>query len=870
MATETKTKRKFIVVSHTHWDREWYQPFEAFRARLVRMMDSLIELFERDPEFKHFVMDGQTVPLDDYLEIRPDRRATIEKLIRDGRLLIGPNYMLPDEFLIGGEAWVRNLQFGIRSARKYGGVMNIGYSPDAFGHIAHLPAILRGFGIDAVLIWRGVGRDVGVSEFRWAAPDGSEVLAVHFPYGYGYMAEVPDDAEALEAALHNMRGALEPLATTSYVLVPNGTDHLPAHVGLSQVIKLANKIMPDAEVVHGTYADFVNGVRKELGAKYERLPLMTGEFRDSSRSNVLAGVLSTRIWLKQRYAYCEDLLTHYAEPLSAWAHIARKAKGASEEQTLSDKGLLHQAWKLLLQNGPHDSVTGCSVDAVYDDVDLRFNKCEQIAESVLFDSHGLIAGLAAAPSEETVVVYNPEHGPRTDCTTFRLPVRDGRLPSHVVDEAGNSASLQVAERGLRSPRDNRERVEAAFVAPEVPGFGYKAFRVVYDAAPPAAKPAESSIENEFFRVTGEADGTLTVEDKRLGAVIRGLNRFEDGGEAGDEYTYNPPANDEIVREPNSPVRIAVTEAGPARRTLKVAQTYSLPARLNADRKSRSKEHAETEIVSLVRLYPGVARVEIETTVDNRAEDHRLRVLFPAGLVTDHSSAEQHFGVVERPAQLPEHDETWYETPASTYPQKTFTDLSDGEHGLMIANRGLPEYEVLTEADGTATLALTLLRCVSWLSRDDLTTRKGHAGPGMFTPGAQMPGRWTFDYALIPHEGGWQTAFAEAHRFARPMRAVRVPGGTGEWPREKSLISLTAGAIALSSLKLGEDDDSVTVRVYNIANEAAAANLTLGEPYNEVHEVDLNEENEFPAAEQGGAVRLGLSPNQIVTLKFGEK
>jgi alpha-mannosidase len=314
----------------------------------------------------------------------------------------------------------------------------------------------------------------------------------------------------------------------------------------------------------------------------------------------------------------------------------------------------------------------------------------------------------------------------------------------------------------------------------------------------------------------------------------------------------------------------VTEAGPARWTLKVAQTYSLPARLSEDRKSRSKDRAECEIVSLVRLYPGVARIEIETTVDNRAEDHRLRAHFPAGLVTDHSSAEQHFGVVERPAQLPEHDETWYETPAGTHPQKTFTDLSDGEHGLMLANRGLPEYEVLTEADGTATLALTLLRCVSWLSRDDLTTRKGHAGLGMYTPGAQMPGRWTFDYALIPHGGGWQTAFAEAHRFAREMRAVRVPGGTGEWPREKSLISLTAGAIVLSSLKLGEDDDSVTVRVYNIANEAEAANLKLRETYRGVHEVDLNEENDFPAAEQGGAVRLGLSPNQIVTLKFGEK
>ena len=232
MTTEAGTEqRQFIVVSHTHWDREWYQPFEAFRTRLVRMMDSLIDLLERDPDFKHFVMDGQTVPLDDYLEIRPDRRETIEKLVREGRLLAGPNYILPDEFLIGAEAWVRNLMVGIRSARKYGAVMEIGYSPDAFGHIAHLPAILRGFGLESVLIWRGVPNSIKTSEFRWAAPDGSEVLVLHFAHGYGHMAVPPDDREGLSNYLGHLRSTLEPYTTTKYVLVPNGTDHLlPARV----------------------------------------------------------------------------------------------------------------------------------------------------------------------------------------------------------------------------------------------------------------------------------------------------------------------------------------------------------------------------------------------------------------------------------------------------------------------------------------------------------------------------------------------------------------------------------------------------------------------------------------------------------------
>lgn len=858
--------RIFAVVSHTHWDREWWMPFEGFRARLVRVMDALLDLMERDPEFRHFALDGQTIPLDDYLEIRPGRRPQIERLVREGRLLVGPNYILPDEFLIGAESWVRNLMAGIRSARAYGGAMMVGYSPDAFGHIAHLPAILRGFGINSALIWRGVGPEAATTEFRWAAPDGSEVLVLHLPHGYGIMPNMPEDREELAGILRNMRALLEPLATTRYVLLPNGTDHLAAHAGLPAAIRLANELLDDAQMVHTSYPEVAENIRRELEGRPEQAPRLTGEFRSSARSPVLAGVLSTRMWAKQRYQHCEDLLSRYAEPLVAWSHLFQHEDGVPLD-SLSTQGLLRHAWKLLLQNGPHDSVTGCSVDAVYDDVRTRFNRCEQVAEALTLEAGRRIAAMTALPGN-SVIVMNTENGPRTDFCTVRLNVEESLLPTALLDPQGRRTPLQALKRSIYSPLDLRERVLAAFAARDVPGFGYKAYRAEYGEPAPDPMLAGDAIENQFFRVRADrGDGTLTIHDKRDGTVLAGLNRVVDGGDRGDEYTYCPPKSDEIVDRPMAPPSVRLLESGPARQRLEVAMVYSLPARLSPDRHARSGERAECRIVTRVSVYPGVPRVDIETEVDNRAEDHRLRVHFPSGLRTDRTSAEQHFGIVERPVALPEADGTWFETPAGTYPQKTFVDVSDGRRGLTIANRGLPEYEALQETDGTVTLALTLLRCVGWLSRDDLDTRRGGAGPPMSTPGAQLPGRWTFHYSILPHTGGWQAAFAEAHRFVRPLRSVRTSHGTGSMPEEGSIVEVEPPEFVVSALKPAEENDGVVLRIYNIASQPVSGRVRLHASHGEVLRVDLNEENPQPVDTRDGWIGLSLRPNEIATLKF---
>jgi alpha-mannosidase len=398
--------------------------------------------------------------------------------------------------------------------------------------------------------------------------------------------------------------------------------------------------------------------------------------------------------------------------------------------------------------------------------------------------------------------------------------------------------------------------------------GYRALRVVYGQGErPQPQPARA-IENEYLRVEADpTDGTLTLTDKATGVTLRGLNCFVDGGDAGDEYNYSPPDQDELVDRPSRPPEIRLLEDGPARWTLEIALEYSLPRALAFDdHRGRSPERAPCRIVSRASLYPGVPRLDFETEVDNQAGDHRLRAHFPAGLHTDVSRAEQHFGVVRRPIAVEEHDATWAEVPQGTYAQKAFVDVNDGRRGLMLANRGLPEYEILDGPDGV-TIALTLLRCVGWLSRSWMRTRPVQAGPLIPTPGAQERGCHLFHYSLIPHEGGWEAAFSQAHRFAVPPQAVFVAGGKGQLPPMGSLLSARPESFVLSALKETEDGQGLIVRMYNTADQTAEGEVRLEFAWQVVERTNLNEEPLGQAEVRDGWVRLALRPNEIATLRF---
>jgi mannosylglycerate hydrolase len=846
-----------FIVSHTHWDREWYLPFQEFRSRLVKLIDKLLDILAKDPGYRHFTLDGQAIILEDYLAIKPERRKELERYVRQGRILIGPWYVLADEFLVSPEALIRNLMLGHRLAEEFGAVMKVGYTPDSFGHISQLPQILQGFGIETAVLQRGLA-DEG-TELRWRAPDGSEVLLIYLRDKYDNAAHLPlTNHKTLLKRLKDLKESLAPYASTEYLLLMNGTDHMEPQPGLPKALERLRGQMGEDRIIHGTLPSYTRSVQEALGDK--PLPKVYGELRSPMRHHLLPGVLSSRIYLKQRNSACQDVLEKWAEPFAAFAQLIQPS--ASDLQ-----GLIGRSWRYLLENHAHDSICGCSIDQVHQEMMTRFDGSEEIAEAVTEESLQIIASKTATASGTVdpsssipVIVFNPLAGPRTDIVELTAQLPQGLEQLVVEDAEGQRVPHQIVKDGHES--------YLLLLAPNVPGHGYKTFFVKPSKEGQERRSGSgTAIENEYYRVEVDpADGTLTITDKALGIIFQGLHRFVDGGDRGDEYNYCAPAQDLLVSAPSKPPDIAIVEDGPVRQSLEVRLRYQLPIGLTKDRRKRSEDTVEVPITSRISLYSQVRRIEIHTMVTNRARDHRLQVDFPTPWRVESSFAESAFDVVERPIALPTDTAKWIEQPVPTHPQATFVDLNDGQKGLLVANKGLPEYEALQE-EGTA-IALTLLRCVGWLSRDDLPCRRGHAGPELETPEAQCLGSHSLAYALIPHAGDWCTAFRQAHAFNSPLRGVITDLHEGSLPPKGSFVGVSPPSLVISAIKAAEEREGLILRFHNTEDRDVKAEVGLCQPFRKVTLVNLNEEElgEIRINEEG-KVSLPVRGKGIVTLKF---
>jgi mannosylglycerate hydrolase len=858
--------RAVAVVPHTHWDREWYVPFETYRERLIRVLDDVVGLLESG-RLPHFHLDGQVAAVDDYLEACPERSGRVAALVASGRLAVGPWYVPPDQFCVSAETLVRNLQSGWERARELGAERFCGYLPDVFGQVAQMPQILAQAGLSHAVVWRGVPAAISRRSFRWVSPDGSGVRAEYLPAGYAAGAFLPQSAddllrrlEAHEAEVAGFLGPAEPL------LLMNGGDHHGAQAWVPDLLEEANHIQDRFQLRIVALAEFLAGAPEAEGC-------WAGELRSGARAPLLPGVLSARGDIKQAAAAAETALERQAEPLATlWLPPPDWPERA-----------LAEAWRAVVLSSAHDSVCGCSADPVGRAVLARYDRARALAGHVLGAAEA-VAGVATA--EAGWVVLNPLPADRDGLVELELPGCEPPAgtqvlavrPATTVERSGRGGDLgrllgELTAAGVLGLTGKPERVELAGGAGTGGAGGMGAVGVVGatgtfeggagatgtfeggaggalvvtlhsdPASPP--DPASAAVMAEAWARAGAGrERPLTVR-VRVAPTQRVLARsgpvpgfgwrvWRDPGAA----TGGPPAvgvcasavTASGTRLANGLIEVGVDAtglvdlSGPAGSACGLnrlveepdgGDTYNFcgtgPARDRPDRVELAlREHGPLRGVLRVVRHYAWARVVSDIEVQAGSPVVRFRTCF------DHHGRDHRIRAVfplPAPAEVTR-AECAFAAVERGRPEGGPAEPESGAFpsrrfvsagGLTVFHSGLLEYELVD--DGRA-LALTLLRAVGVLARPSLPSRPVPAGPAVPTPDAQLLGPRRFAYAAAL---GVDDPWSVADDLGSPLRAVRAEGG-GPLPRVGSRLEVDLGGACFSSLR--RHRGGLELRVFN--------------------------------------------------------
>jgi len=893
-------------ISGTHWDREWYRPFQEYRLLLVEIVDMLLDLMEASTEFRYFHLDGQTCVLRDYLEVRPQNEGRLAALIREGRILIGPWFTMPDLFGPGDEALVRNLLLGRCISREWNSEpMPVAYTCDMFGHPSQMPQIYAGFGMPHCVLGRGTNEHTTPAFFRWKAPDGSAVFCFKLQDSMGYGAFVgsrnilenapPDaDVEEVEAKARESLAAYVGHETQrsngSVLCLIDALDHMPPATDAPRYLRVLHEACPNVRATHSTLPAFF----QEAEAKATRVPTRTGELRQPSKTRngylwLIPNCVSARVHMKQANDACQTLLERWAEPLVAIANLGGAA--------IPDR-FLRIAWEHVLTNHAHDSICGCSIDQVHRDMMYRFDQARVLAGQLRNKALGALtapcADLASDEHEFTVAIANPVPQRRREVVVFdvNLPpdfpafFHEGFRGAQDIkaftlhDADGRDVPYQ---RIAIAPRDI-ERTQFALpatcgqgefdrytVAAEVdlPGLGFTSLLVKPSPTPvrraSSLRTAPAAAENEHLAVAIAPNGTLTLTHKATGEVYTDLLTFQDRSEIGDGWFHAHTETDEVALSSASPAQVSVVADGPEIVTFRIALAMSVPLRYDRRTERRTPDRTELQIVSLVSLRRGAAVLDVETTVHNTAEDHRLHLLLPTDAGEASTWLAHHpFDLVERPVAVDPQTASWQEMEQVEKPFLGLQAVGAGTRGIaFLSAGGLHEGGVADDA--RRTMQVTLLR----------SFRRTVGTPGE-TDGLEL-GPLTCRYALLPFAGALPRAEALS-QLARLQGGLltrqtgRVTSGyppmSGKAKPRVAFLEQKTGRLAVSTVKRAEDGNGLIVRLWNPTSDPQSDTLTL---WRRVKSATLVRLDEDPArgrrpTVRGRSVTVQAKPHQIVTLR----
>ena len=829
--------KKIFIVPHSHWDREWYMPFESHRMRLVELIDNIIDLMENDENYCYYHLDGQTIAIEDYLEIRPQNRERLIKLIKENKIQVGPWYVLQDEFLTDGESNIRNLMLGINYCKANGiEPLMCGYLPDAFGNISQMPQILNGFGIDNAVFGRGVGRILfdnmpdknnsgEITEYIWSSPDGSKVLGIKFLGWYNNGSELPERDEAIVGRFNSIVKKADSICKTPNILLMNGCDHQPLQKNLTTIISKANALLPDITVIQSGLQEYISAIRQY---SKDFVPI-SGEMisQNTVGFHNLINTASTHIPLKQRNHTVQNLLLTKSEPISIMSWLAGDIMRRDE---------LTYAWKTLVQNHPHDSICTCSCDEVASEMAVRFNKSQQVSEYITDEAAKYITDRISTDHEKNICVFHGYPYAESMVVSAELHYSEEKDLSNlaVYDFNGNIIPAEFKYLGQQFrytlPKDSFRKTDRPHVYSvrflcKLSGIGYTSFYVneVVNTADALITVNKNGAENEFISFAINPDGTFNVTEKQSGHIFEGMNCYEDLGDKGESYNFVSVENDKAIYC-NGNADISLYSQNDFEVTYKITTYMDIPAFLDGE--NRSTETITHHIMTYVTLIAHSRVLKIHTEFENKSENHRLRAIFPCNIESTTDIADGQLDVLNRPI-IPC---SLWENPENPQRCRAFFGIKDGVKGALVATRGLHEYEVMRYNENA--LALTILRAV------------GEMGDwGDFpTPNMQLKQNLSLDYAFVPFATeDLSSAYSSAYDYyyGEPI-AMQYGGRSGTLSANNTIVNISGEHIGFSCFKPAEDGNGAILRLYNTSGLNQEWSIQTGHTFSEVCLVNMAE------------------------------
>ena len=871
-------KRKVHVVPHSHWDREWYFTTSRSKVYLMKDLKDVLDTLESNPDFKYFMVDAQGSLLDDYIKWMPQDKDRITKLVKEKKLVIGPWYTQTDQLVISGESIVRNMYYGMKRCETFGGYMNVGYVPDSFGQSGNMPQIYKEFGIEDTLFWRGVSDDmVNHTDYNWRGDDGSVVFTTQIPFGYYIGGNIPEDPKQSEEfwqkeCFEKAGGR----SATKHIYFPNGFDQAPIRTNLPEIIKERNEKDPENEYVISCIEDYIKDVKSEN----PELEEVSGELVIAKHMRIHKSIFSSRSDLKVMNTQIQNYVTNVMEPLLTLSY------NLGNDYPHEAVG---EIWKLLFENAAHDSIGSCISDTANEDVYVRYKQARDIAVNLVELHSRLIATSVKNDAEMTFTLINTLPQKRNDTVVVKTYIPGGNFA--ILDEKGNKVDYTVIEsrdltdyvlsqtikldpsRKFYVPSQVLEAT-IAIKTSDVPAFGYVQYTL--DTKGNSAKNLEkkNTLENEFYAINVEEDGSLTITDN---VTYKNQGVLVENGDDGDSFNYSPPRKDLEVFSNKSECSVEVSGSDIYDQAV---IKFNMVVPKDLEERAEGKVSVNLPITMTVALRKDSKVIDFNVHVDNKGLSHRLCVLFDSQIVSSFNYADEQFGSIKRPnyyekemklymasaenktekktgvqelANWANDQSTWQEPPISIEPTQSYVSLTDGKQGIAVIPQGVREYEVLDDH----MIRLTLFRTYGFMGKENLIYRPGRASGERIieTPAAQLLKEMDFAFGFTTYASDINEANVdtlakayntniEVYTYAeflngRLIFSQREIEGTKE--ARYSLFE-TENKLVVSAMKKAEDNDGYIIRLFNGKNhENISDTIKFNFDVKEAYYTNLREE-----------------------------